>query len=272
MGKTVRKVSFYMVIAITSIISIIPFYIIFSMATHSTTEIYRADLLRFGDQLLVNMKTIFDGGFGRYYINTIYVAVLSAVSSVLVCSMTAYGITIYQFKQKNAVKQFIMASMMIPGQICLIGYTIEMRQLHMINTHAPLIFTWLASAYGVFFMVQYMSKSLPMELIESARIDGSGELRTFFSVALPLIRPAIGTLFMLIFLWSWNNFLMPSTVITNSAKFTLPLGIQTLSTAYRDDWGARGAALALTVIPLLIVFSCGSKYFIKGIAAGAVKG
>jgi len=270
--RNVKKVIFMAVVILISLVSVIPFYFILSMATHDTAAIYRSELWGFGDQLLVNLTTIFNGGFTVYYRNTIYVAVLSGFFCVLISAMAAYGLSVYKFAAKDGIKRFIIASMMIPGQISLIGYAIEMRQLHLVNTHAPLIFTWFASAYGVFFIVQYMTNSLPMELIESARIDGSGELRTFFSIAFPLIRPAVGTLFMLIFLWSWNNFLMPSTVLTENNKFTIPLGIQTLSTAYRDDWGARGAALALSVIPLLIIFAIGSKYFIKGLAAGAVKG
>lgn len=270
--KVFKKIVFMAVIIFISLLSIVPFYFIMSMATHSTAEIYRSELLGFGDQLLVNMKTIIAGGFINYYWNTVVVAVFSGAVCVLISAMAAYGLTVYKFKHRDMVKRFIIASMMIPGQISLIGYAIEMRQLHLVNTLVPLVFTWFASAYGVFFVVQYMTNSLPMELIESARIDGSGEFRTFCVIALPLIKPAIGTLFMLIFLWSWNNFLMPSTVLTENSKFTIPLGIQTLSTAYRDDWGARGAALALAVIPLLIIFAIGSKYFIKGLAAGAVKG
>ena len=270
--KKAKKIVFFAVIIFISLISIVPFYFIISMSTHSTAEIYRSELIGFGDQFAANMQTIIKGGFIKYYLNTVYVAVFSGVSCVLISAMAAYALTVYKFKQKNAIKRFIIASMMIPGQISLIGYAIEMRQMHFVNTHAPLVFAWFASAYGVFFVIQYMTNSLPIELIESARIDGSGELRTFFYIALPLIKPAIGTLFMLVFLWSWNNFLMPSTVLTENSKFTLPLGIQTLSTAYRDDWGARGAALAIAVIPLLIIFAFGSKYFIKGLAAGAVKG
>ncbi len=270
--KIFKKTVFMTVIIVISLISLVPFYFIISMATHSTAEIYRSELAGFGNQLFINMKTIIDGGFMNYYWNTIVVAILSGAFCVLISAMTAYALSVYKFKHRDMIKRFIIASMMIPGQISLIGYAIEMRQLHLVNTHAPLIFVWFASAYGVFFLVQYMTNSLPMELIESARIDGSGELRTLFLIAFPLIKPATGTLFMLIFLWSWNNFLMPSTVLTENSKFTIPLGIQTLSTAYRDDWGARGAALALAVIPLLIIFAIGSKYFIKGLAAGAVKG
>lgn len=272
MKRKVKNSLFLIPLIIISIISVIPFYFIVSMGTHSTTEIYNVDIFTFGNKLVENLQTIISGGFLKYYWNTIYTAALSAVLSVLISAMTAYGLTIYQFKVKNFLKTFIVASMMIPAQIGLLGYTIEMRNLHLINTHWPLILTWGASAYGVFFIVQYLSSSLPKELIESARIDGSGEIRTFSGIALPMMKPALGTLFMLIFLWSWNNFLMPSTVLTDSNKFTIPLGIQTLATAYTQDWGARGAALTISVLPILIIFAVGSKYFIKGLSAGAVKG
>ncbi len=270
--KKVGKYLYLIPLLMISFISVIPFYFIISMATHSTTEIYRGEFLLFGDQLLKNVGTIIKGGFMKYYWNSFYSAALSSFLCLLISAMAAYGLTVYKFKAKNFLKSFIVASMMIPGQISLIGYTIEMKNFGLINTHMPLILTWAASAYSVYFIVQYMTSSLPMELVESARIDGSGEFRTFFSIAVPLIRPAIGTLTMLIFLWSWNNFLMPSTVLTQSSKFTIPLGIQTLATAYTQDWGARGAALAISVLPILIIFACGSKYFIKGLAAGAVKG
>lgn len=270
--KKLKKSLFVIPLGIVSVISLVPFYFMISMATHSTSEIYTGDIMIFGNQLMKNLTTIISGGFLKYYWNSFYTAALSAVLCVFISSMAAYGLTIYRFKGKDFLTTFIVASMMIPGQISLIGYTIEMRNLHLINTHAPLILTWAASAYGVFFIVQYLKNSLPNELIESARIDGSGEFRTFVSIALPMVKPAIGTLFMLVFLWSWNNFLMPSTVLMRSDKFTIPLGIQTLATAYTQDWGARGAALTISVIPILIIFAAGSKYFIRGLAAGAVKG
>lgn len=272
MMNKIKKLLYVIPLTVISVISLVPFYFIISMATHNTSEIYQGKLFVFGSKLVVNLHTIIAGGFLRYYWNSFYTAALSGILCVLISAMAAYALTIYRFKGKEFFTNFIIASMMIPGQISLIGYTIEMRGLNFINTHIPLILVWGASAYGVFFITQYLKSSLPKELIESARIDGSGEFRTFFSIALPLIKPAVGTLFMLVFLWSWNNFLMPSTVLTQSNKFTIPLGIQTLATAYTQDWGARGAALAIAVLPILVIFSIGSKYFIKGLAAGAVKG
>lgn len=270
--KQIKNHLYYIPLFIISFTSIIPFYFIVSMATHTTSEIYRVDVFSFGSALKENLSTIIEKGFLTYYWNTIFVSVLSATFAVTVSAMAAYALTVYDFKLRTKIQAFIITSMMVPGQIGLIGYTIEMKTFGFINTHIPLILIWCASAYSAFFMIQYMKGSLPKELIESARIDGSGEFGTFIKIAVPLVKPAIGTLFMLIFLWSWNNYMMPSTVLTQNSKFTLPLGIQSLSSAYNEDWGAKSAALAISVMPMLVVFSFGSKYFIKGLAAGAVKG
>lgn len=270
--RKLKKSLYVIPLTIISIISVIPFYFIVSMATHNTGEIYRGEFLTFGSKLVENIKTIISGGFLKYYWNSFYTSILAAIICLAVSLMAAYGLTVYKYKLRSFISRFILASMMIPGQISLLGYTVEMRNLGLMNTHWPLVFTWAASAYSVYFVSQFMKSSLPMELVESARIDGCGEFRTFLSIAVPMVKPAIGTQFMLVFLWSWNNFLMPSTVLTQSDRFTVPLGIQTLATSYTQDWGARGAALAISVLPILIIFAIGSKYFIKGLAAGAVKG
>lgn len=270
--KHLKKLFFLIPLGFASLLSVFPFYFIVSMATHSTSEIYKGEIFVFGSQLIQNFNTIIKGGFLQYYWNSLYTSVLSGFLCVGISSMAAYGLTVYKFKGKSFATSFIIGSMMIPAQISLIGYTIEMKNLGLVNTHIPLILTWGASAYGVFFIMQYMKNSVHKELIESARIDGCNEFKTYTTIVMPLVKPAIGTLMMLIFLWSWNNFLMPSTMITQSSKFTIPIGIQTLATAYTQDWGARGAALAIAVIPMLIIFAIGSKYFIQGISAGAVKG
>ena len=270
--RKLKKSLYIIPLAIVSIISAIPFYFILTMATHDTGEIYRGEFMFFGSHLMKNLTTIVEGGFLKYYWTSIYTALLATLLCLLVSLMQSHAMTVYNFKSKKFVTSFIMTTMMIPGQISLLGYTVEMRNFGLINTHWPLIFTWAASAYSVYFISQFMKTSLPMELIESARIDGCGEIRTFLSISIPMAKPAIGTQFMLTFLWAWNNFMMPSTVLTDSSMFTLPLGIQTLATAYTQDWGARTAALAIAVLPMLIIFACGSKYFIKGLAAGAVKG
>jgi multiple sugar transport system permease protein/cellobiose transport system permease protein len=254
-----------------SILSLIPLYFILSMATHNTSEIYRGDIFTPGAFLFTNLKTVLSGGFIRYFGNSFIVSLGSVFLCLFISSLAAYGITIYQFGAKKWMAAFIFATMMIPGQISILGFVIEMRNLNLINSLFPLILTWGASSYGVYFMMQYMKNGIPLSLVESARIDGCGEFRTYCMIGLPMIRPAVGALSMLVFLWSWNSLLLPSTLINQSARFTIPIGIQTLATAYTQNWGARAGALAVAIIPILLIFIAGSKYFIHGIAAGAIK-
>jgi multiple sugar transport system permease protein/cellobiose transport system permease protein len=254
-----------------SIASIIPLYFILSMATHSTSEIYRGDILLPGTFLFENLKTIVDGNFMRYFSNSIVVSAGSVLLCLFISSLAAYGIIIYQFKAKKWMSLFVFTTMMIPGQISILGFVIEMRNLNMINSLFPLILTWGASSYGVYFMMQYMKNGIPLSLVESARIDGCGEFMTYCMIGLPMIKPAVGALSMLVFLWSWNSLLLPSTLINQSSHFTIPIGIQTLATAYTQNWGARAGALAVAIIPIMFIFIAGSKYFIHGISAGAIK-
>jgi multiple sugar transport system permease protein/cellobiose transport system permease protein len=241
------------------------------MATHDTGEIYRGDIFMPGTFLLTNFKTVLGGGFIRYFGNSFIVSLGSVFLCLFISSLAAYGITIYQFRAKKWMAAFIFATMMIPGQISILGFVIEMRNLNLINSLFPLILTWGASPYGVYFMMQYMKTGIPPSLVESARIDGCGEFMTYCMIGVPMIRPAVGALSMLVFLWSWNSLLLPSTLINQSSRFTIPIGIQTLATAYTQNWGARAGALALAILPIMFIFIAGSKYFIHGIAAGAIK-
>lgn len=267
-----KKLKYIIPLVIVSILSIFPFYFILMMSTHTTSEIFRGQVFLPGKALVKNFATIIKGGFFRYYWNSLYTSTISAILCVFVSALAGFALTKYDFKFKKQITKFILVTMMIPSQVSLIGYVIEMKHLRLSNTHAPLILIWGASAYGVFFMMQYMDKGVPTEIVESARIDGSSEFGIFYRMVLPLIKPAIGTLSTLIFLWSWNNYLLQVTLINKKSLFTIPLGIQSLANAYTQDWGARGAALAISVLPFLIIFAIGSKYFIKGLAAGAVKG
>ncbi len=267
-----KKVIYLIPLLIFTLLSILPFYVIIMMATHSTAEIFSGLVLMPGNHFLENMKTIFINKFHYCYLNSAIVSVVSTVISVFISALTGFALSKYNFKLKKFCFFFILATMMIPGQIGMIGYVIEMKTLALSNTLIPLILVWCSNAFGVFFMTQFIGETVPDEVIESARLDGCGEFGIFTKIVLPFIKPAMATLSTLIFLWSWNNFLLPLITIYNKELYTIPLGIQSLQNAYVVDFGARGAGLAFAVLPILIIFCLGSKNFIKGLAAGAVKG
>ena len=194
------------------------------------------------------------------------------ILSVLVCSMAGYAMNVYEFRLKRVVNIFIMMTMMVPTQIGIIGYMIEMRHLHLNQTLVPMVCTWIASGIGAYWMISFFKSGLPPELVESARIDGANEMAIYFRIALPCIKPGILTLALLQFLWSWNSYIYPLVFVNKQDNYTIPIFVKSLASAYRTDYGAQLAGLTLATIPVLILFLFGSRSFIKGMTAGAVKG
>ncbi len=186
--------------------------------------------------------------------------------------MTAYGVTAYKFRGKNAAWSFILAIMMIPTQVSVIGFLKFMIKIDLYDTYAALIIPALAAPSTVFFMRQYMKSSLPLEIVDAARIDGSGEFATFNWIVMPLLKPAIATQCIFLFIASWNNLFMPSVLLSSQSKNTLPMFVQQIrSEQFRTDYGMMYVGLLITVIPIFIVYFALAKYIIAGVALGGVK-
>jgi len=267
--KTVIKTFF---LVLMSVISLIPFYLMFSMSTFKSEMIFQGNPLIPSNYFLENLKTIFASNFVHSYLNSFFISVCAMVFSVLVCSMTGYAMNVYQFRLKKVMNMFIMMTMMVPTQIGIIGYMIEMRNFKLNNTLMPMIFVWLASGLGAYWMISFFKTGLPLELVESARIDGANEMQIYFRIALPCIKPGILTLALLQFLWSWNSYMYPLVFVNKTENYTIPIFIKSLASAFRTDYGAQLAGLTLATIPVLIIFSFGAKSMIRGLTAGAVKG
>jgi ABC-type glycerol-3-phosphate transport system permease component len=255
-----------------SIISMAPFYFLLVMTTRVTEDIFKGKIFIPGGYFIENLKTVLASSFFQSFWNSIIVSVTSTVICVFISSMTGYALTQYEFKLKKIIFAFILATLMVPSQISVVGYLIEMRTLNLIQTLIPLILIWTTNAFGVFWLVQYMKNSLHTEIIESARVDGCNEFRIFLQIVVPIIRPAIMTLSLIIFLWSWNNYLLPLVLINKESLFTIPLSIKSLGNIYRTDYGARLTGLLIAILPLIAIFIISSKSFIQGLTAGAVKG
>lgn len=270
--KKTKSVILGVVLVLISVISLIPFWLMFSMSTYKSELIFQNNPMIPSDFLMENLKTIFSSNFVQSYLNSFFISASVMVLSVLICAMAGYAMNVYEFRLKKVVNIFIMMTMMVPTQIGIIGYMIEMRNLKINNTLLPMICVWLASGLGAYWMVSFVKSGLPMELVESARIDGAGEMRIFGSIAIPCIKPGILTLCLLQFLWSWNSYMYPLVFVNKPENYTIPIFVKSLASAYRTDYGAQLAGLTLSTIPVLILFLFGSKNFIKGITAGAVKG
>jgi multiple sugar transport system permease protein/cellobiose transport system permease protein len=268
----IRKIATLTLLCVVSVISLFPFYMMFSMSTYAASDIFTGIKLFPGNYFLSNLKTVLNSNFGQAYLNSITVSVFATFVSVLVSAMAGYAFRIYTFKFKNVVFQIVILTMMVPPQISMVGYMIQMRAFRLMNTLIPLMLIWFANGFGVFWMTKYMQSALSIEIVESARIDGANEILVFFRIVLPCVLPAVTTLVLLVFLWSWNNYLLPLIFITRANLATVPIFIQSLRNAFRADYGGQLSGLILATVPVIILFVIGSKSFIKGLASGAVKG
>lgn len=259
-------------ILIMSIISLFPFYIMIIMGTHKNEDLFKGIHLLPGNYLRENFQTIVSTNFFQYYANS-FIVTLCATTGILVVSvLTGYAFAKMRFKGKTLLFSFILATLMIPNQVGLIGFLIEMKNLKWTDTFLPLIIPPMASGFGVFWMKQYIEASVPNELLEAATMDGCGLLKSLFLIVVPAIKPALITLFLLYFLWTWNDYLTPLVVLSDQSKYTIPLSISIIGQLHRTDYAARILCLSISTLPILILFGFGSKYLIKGMVAGAIKG
>jgi len=275
-GNRPFKVVAYIVCIFLAILSLMPFVIMVVNSTRSTYDIQQhAVSLIPGTHLLKNFA-VYDGKtFNAWqgFVNSIIIATGSTALVVYFSALTAYALVAYEWKLRGAFFTLILLVMMIPSQVTSIGFYQFMYQIGWTNSFAPLIIPGIAAPATVFFMRQFMLASLPLELLNAARIDGSGEFNTFNKIALPIMKPAMATQAIFSFVGKWNDLFMPSILLTDNEKYTMPIMVSLLrGDIYKVEYGAIYLGLTLSVLPLFIVYFALSKYIIAGVALGGVKG
>ncbi len=273
-----KKIFRTVICVLLCFLSVFPFYIMVMNATHSSADIQAGINWLPGSKLIDNFQGMIKASLGKdttvweAMLHSAIIAVPSTFLQVYFATFTAYGLTVYQFKLRNMAWSFIMAIMMIPAQVSVIGLMNFMIKIGLYDSYWPLIIPAIAAPTTVYFMKQYMAGALSLEIIEAARIDGSGEFATFNKIALPLMKPAMATQAIFAFVASWNNLYVPNMMLIDTKKYTLPMFITGLqSDQIRMDYGFVYISLTLTVLPLLIVYFALSKYIIAGVALGGVK-
>ena len=274
-GKA-RKAVIYIVSILLAVLSIMPFWVMIVNSTRSTAEIQQhAVALLPSTYMLKNLSILLGKSFNPMvgFMNSLIISAGSTLCAVYFSTMTAYGLIVYEWKLKKFYFGFIMAIMMIPAQVTMIGFYQMCYKLHMTNNMLMLILPAIASPAMVFFMRQYMYPSLSLEIVQSARIDGAGEFRTFNTIALPIMKPALATQAIFSFVSSWNNLFTPLVLLTDKDKYTMPIMVSLLrGDIYKTEYGSVYLGLTLTVLPLIVVYLLLSKYIIAGVALGSVKG
>lgn len=267
-----NKIIMFSLLTCISIVAVFPFYMMIVMGTHYSNDLFKGLKLTFGNYFWENLQTVLSKSFGLFYFNSAYVAVVVTALSLILCSFAGYAFAKYEFKGKKILFGIVLAMLMIPPQLGIIAYTWEMSALGLSKTHIPIIIQTIANPFGAFWMTQYIKSSVPNEVIESGRMDGCGEFGIFFKIVIPFIKPALLSLGLLFFLWSWNNYLVPLVTISNIKLYTVPLGIAVMDEMFRVDYGAQILALSLATLPIIVLFSLFSKSLISGLSSVAVKG
>lgn len=275
-GNPVVKVLIYVLCVLLTLLSIMPFWIMIVNATRSTTQIQQhAVSLIPSSYLMNNLKILTGKTFDpmKGFMNSMIISTGATLCTVYFATLTAYALVVYDWKAKNGFFGFIMAVMMIPTQVVSIGFYQFMYRIHMTNNFLPLILPAIAAPSVVFFMRQFMIPSLHIDIINSARIDGAKEFRTFNTIVLPIMKPAIATQAIFAFVSSWNNLFLPMVLLTDNDKYTMPIMVSLLrGDIYKTEYGSIYLGLTLTVLPLFVVYFLLSKYIIAGVALGGVKG
>lgn len=273
--KRKTSIMIYAVCIILGILSILPFWVMLVNATRSTVQIQdHAISLIPSTHIMNNFKVLTGKTFNPVtgFLNSVVISTSATVLSVYFSTLTAYALVAYEWKMRQPFFTMILAVMMIPTQVISIGFYQFMYRIGMTNNLLALILPAIAAPMTVFFMRQYMLPSLNLDIVASARIDGAGEFRTFNSIVLPIMKPAMATQAIFTYVTSWNSLFLPMVLLTKKENYTMPIMVSLLKgDIYKTEYGAVYLALTLSVLPLFIVYFALSKYIIAGVALGSVK-
>lgn len=276
MGIHARRALAYIVLVIISFFCLCWFYILFVNATRSNSELARGFRLLPSNNFWKNWTNLVNGTIPILYGlgNSLLVSTLSAVLCTYFSSMTAYAIHAYDFKLKKFMFTFILMIMMIPTQVTALGFVQLVDTLNLRDSFIPLIIPTIAAPVTFFYMKQYMESILPLAIVESARIDGAGEFRTFNTIVMPMMKPAIAVQAIFTFVSSWNNYFVPALILDSDKRKTLPILIAQLRSAdfLKFDMGQVYVMIAFSIFPVIIVYLILSKNIVQGVAMGSVKG
>jgi multiple sugar transport system permease protein len=269
-----KRTAIYGIMTILAILAIVPIWLLIVNATRSTAQINSGLSLVPSNNALYNWRVLTKREFriSQGFVNSLFLASTTTLVTVYFSSMTAYGLHAYRFRGRRVIWSVILIIMMLPSSLSFIGFYQFVAKIHLLNSYIPLIVPAIASAGTVLFLRQYLMSIPTKDLIDQARIEGAGEFRIFNTIVLPVLSPAMATQAIFAFVGSWNNFFAPFIVISNAKKATLPMLIMMLQgEMYRTEFGGIYLGIAVSIVPILIVYAFISRYIISGIMMGGLK-
>jgi len=266
------KVLTYIILAVFLVAAITPFYWTLTSSFRSLSMIFARPTLFPMQATLENYIELFNkGNFARWAFNSFFVSICYTILGLFFCSLGGFAFAKYRFPLRDQLFWVLLASFMIPYHVTIIPLFKVFSTIKWINKYYALIIPGSANAFGIFLMRQYI-QGIPSDLIDAARIDGCSDFKIYYSIVLPVIRPALGALTIFLFLGSWNNFLSPLIFMRSNEMFTLPVGLATLFGQWKIEYGQIMAGAVISVIPVIIVFLSMQKQFIEGLTLGSIKG
>lgn len=262
----------WLLVLIGALACVVPFYWMFAAASRPATDVLgippRWDV---GQALQQNFRTLMETGLLRAFVNSAVIAVVSTVLTLLVSTLAGYALVTYKFKGRGLIFALILGTLFVPLQATVIPLFKLLAGAQLLNTLWGVILPSLASPFAIFFMRQAFLK-YPMELSEAGRIDGASDLRIFWSIALPAVLPSVSALAVFVFLGQWNSFFWPLVVLNSLETYTLPVALSALNASAIVDYGAVMLGVALTTLPVLLVYLMARRIFTSAVVAGSVKG
>ncbi|HET6444960.1 MAG TPA: carbohydrate ABC transporter permease [candidate division Zixibacteria bacterium] len=268
------RVLIYIFLGILLLVTILPIWLLLVNATRSTSEIQQGVGFLPSTHIVENYEILTGRGLDlvRGFLNSLFIAVSVTVLTVYFAFLASYGIVVYNFRGKKLFAGFVVVLVLIPLQLSIIGFFQYMSRLGLTDNYAALILPSIASAFAVFFGIQYFQSVVIQDLIDAGRVDGASEIGIFHRIMMPLAMPGAVTLGIFAFIASWNNFFNPFILLSSIEKYTLPMLVQTLrGDVYRTEYGAIYLGLAITIVPVILIYIFLSRYIINGIAMGSVK-
>ncbi len=277
MKQHVKKALFYSFFISLTVICLFPFYILIVNATRAHPDIMKGFSFFPGGSTVTNFRSLMAKDnlpVASGIWNSLFIATATAGLTVYFSALTAYALHAYEFKFKKAVFLFIMMIMMVPPQVSTLGFIRLVTRMGLMDSFIPLILPSIAAPVVFFFMKQYMESGLPLEIIEAARIDGAGEFYTFNKIVIPIIKPALAVQAIFSFVTAWNNYFVPGLILKSNNRVTLPILIARLRSAdyLQFDMGVVYMMIAISIVPVVIVYFFLSKFIIRGVTLGSVKG
>ena len=270
--STAYKVFVVVILIMLAIFFLFPLYWIVTGSFKSAIDINAKVPVWFPmNPTMGNYDKLFAKPAFLWLFNIVFISAMAMILTCITAALAGYALGKKRFYGRTILFTIIICAMALPKQVIVIPLAQEMKLLHMSDTLWAVILPTVGWPFGVFLMKQF-SETIPNEILEAARVDGAGELKTFFSVVFPMIKPGIGALAIFTFVNTWNDYFLQLVMLTSEEKWTLPLAIANMQGEMSSDFGLIMAGAALASIPIIVVFIAFQKYFTQGIAMGAVKG